>query len=134
MSVLIVIGLGLTSQAATALLGTLQRESILLLSAEEAPDTACICQPDYVIDSMVKIIEEYPHLKDAYEAAEILIKYEAQLKQEQRGKILKYLRLDAWNMEDIRKRIRRLKWQRLYYAGSGFGLGIITISLLQAIK
>lgn len=131
MSVLIVIGLGSTGEAATALLRNLPKE-YLLLTADQ--DTSCICDRGEVIDSMVKIIEEYPHLREAHRTAEILIKNEAQLKQEQRGKILKYLKLDAWVMEDIRKRIRRLKWQRLYYAGYGFGLGVLTISLLPAIK
>lgn len=122
MSGLIVVGLGSIGQAATALLATSPKES--LISAEEALDTACICHSTQVIDSLLKVVEEYPYLKKAHQAAQELIKAEALLNADQRTKILKYLDLQYWNMEDIRKRIRRLKWQRIQYGAWGIGIGI----------
>lgn len=124
MSVVIVIGLGSIGQAATALLATLPKESVILISAEETPDTTCICHSTQVIDSLLKVVEEYPYLKKAHQAAQELIKAEALLNADQRTKILKYLDLQYWNMEDIRKRIRRLKWQRIQYGAWGIGIGI----------
>ncbi|MDF7817355.1 hypothetical protein P1X15_07110 [Runella sp. MFBS21] len=91
---------------------------------ESVPDTACICHSTQVIDSLLKVVEEYPYLKKAHQAAQELIKAEALLNADQRTKILKYLDLQYWNMEDIRKRIRRLKWQRIKYGAWGIGIGI----------
>lgn len=83
---------------------------------------------------MVKIIEEYPHLRAAHEAAQNLIKNEALLRNDQRAKILKYLDLQEWDMTDIRKRIRRLKWQRIWYGAGGFSVGAGAILFYQIIK
>lgn len=119
-------GLILVNQNETAYSENLPLESLLQITEEDLPqfDTACICHQENVIDSMLKIIEVYPYLNDAYAAAEILIKDEAKLKEDQRAKILEWLGLDTWNMQDIRKRIRRLKWQRITYAAGAFVVGV----------
>lgn len=113
-----------------SLQGLTLQESDLEFVHFSDPDTACICHNPAVIDSMVKVLEEYPALKDAYKTAEILIHNEAELRDDQREKILKYLGLKYWDMSDIRKRIRRLKWQKVWYGSGSFLVGTVTGAFL----
>lgn len=107
------------------------RASYGILPRELGIDTVCICHSEKVIDSLLKVVEEYPHLREAHKAATALIVAEAKLKQEQRERLLKYLGLERWDMEDIRKKIRRLKWERVKYTAVGLVVGTIVGSYLM---
>lgn len=81
------------------------------------------------IDSVIKILNDYPDLKAQYQKTKQVLADTRKLTGIEQAAILKVLDLDVWDIKEVTKRIRRIKrrafWRPILYGGIGGAVGFI---------
>lgn len=81
------------------------------------------------IDSVIKILNDYPDLKQQYEASKNIIKNERRIANIEQTAILMSLHLPAWDIDKVVKAIRKYKrrgfWNAVKYGFGGFVAGVV---------
>ena len=95
-------------------------------------DSVCLCGSQKEIDSTLKILNDYPDLKQQLFLVSKLLQNERRLTELDRAAILKVLGLSTdWDLKRVKRRIWWLKYGRpvlVGLGGVGVGIGIGALS------